>query len=288
MAHPGAKARYFKNSVYFQYSIYGSLIRIVADTLMARFFLSAIAAAALAGGEAGAGAWTLAPGEGFSAQSTRYFSTEASASQRVDYARLSVGLYAEYGLFEGVTVGLDVDQGTRMDAAGRGAQDGRAGGFLRIRLGGFDEWDVVSVEIGGSASLSGFTSPAAPGGDDSNEWRVTALYGRGFETDLGQAWLDTGFGFSKFVGDRADELRFALTLGLRPDENWVALAQVFGEKGMRNAAFGGADFDLLKAHLSFGREVEEGKTMLLGVGQDLLTRGTSGGYEVSLSVWSLF
>lgn len=255
---------------------------------MARVFFPMMVAAFLAGGEAAAGAWTREPGEGFAAQSTRYFSTGASASQNVDFARLSVGLYAEYGLFEGVTIGMDVDQGSRMDIAGRGAQDGRAGGFLRVRLGGLDEWDVVSVEIGGSLSLSGLTSPAAPGGDDSSEWRAMALYGRGFETDIGQAWVDASFGFSKFVGDRADELRLALTLGLRPDENWVALAQVFGEKGMRNAAFGGADFDLLKAHVSFGREVEEGKTMLLGVGRDLLTRGTSRGYEVSISVWSLF
>lgn len=255
-----------------------------------RGFLSVAAvllAELLAGGDAAAGAWTRAEGEGFAAQSVRYFSTDVSTSSSVDFAKASLGLYVEYGLSDVVTIGADLDQGLRLDDVGYGAQDGWIGGFLRARL-AKGESDVFSVEIGGDWPLSDLASPAAPGGDDSKEIRALALYGRGVETPLGLGWIDGAFGFAKFIGDRADEIRLDLTFGARPDEDWVLMTQVFGTYGLRNAAFGGVDFDLLKAQVSVGRRIFGEKTLLIGVARDVLTRGISPGYEVSVTLWSLF
>lgn len=254
---------------------------------MARRSLLLAASLALGAGEAAAGAWTRAEGEIFASQTLRYFSTEFSASRDVDFAKAALGFYAEYGLIDGLTLGVEGDQGLRLDDAGFGAQDGRARGFARLRL-GQGPWGVAALEAGGSIALNGFTSPAVPGGDDSREARVALQYGLGFATGLGPGWLDGSLAFAKFIGPRADEVKLDLTLGLRPDENWVATAQVFVTRGLRNAAFGGADFDLAKAQLSVGRRLDARRTLLLGVARDVATRGTSGGYELSLTLWSAF
>lgn len=247
-----------------------------------------IIAAALPPGAAEAGAWTRAAGEAFVSQTTRIFSTEPTSSRDVEFARSSLGVYAEYGALEGLTLGAEADQGFRLDNAGFGQQDGRARGFARVRLWTGEAGDVASVEAGGSIPLSGFTSPAVPGGDTSYEIRVSALYGRGLETPLGFGWADGILSYAKFVGPRADEIKLDLTLGLRPAAGWVAMAQVFATKGLRNANFGGADFDLAKVQLSVGYQITETRTLLLGAARDVLTRGASDGYELSLAVWTQF
>lgn len=257
-----------------------------------RAYLGAVAVVllpvVLGGGDAAAGAWTRAEGEGFASQTVRYYSTEPSTSADVNYARASLGLYAEYGITERLTLGFDADQGGRLDEVGYGAQDGRIGGFARVLLWTGASGDVVSAEIGASTPLSGVGASTAPGIDDSNEIKLLARYGRGVETPLGPAWAEGAIGFSRFLGPRADEFRLDLTFGVRPDENWVALAQFFGEKGRQNADFGGTDFDLGKLQLSFGRRIFGEKTLLVGFAHDVITRGTTPGYEVSLTLWSVF
>lgn len=235
----------------------------------------------------GGGAWTRAEGELFVAETVRYFSTEATTSRRVDFARASTGLYAEYGALEGVTLGFDLDQGGRLDEFGAGAQDGRAGALARARLWTGASGDVVAAELWGTMSLGGLTAPAA-GADRSREVRLMALYGRGLETPLGGGWLDAGIGLSKFIGPRADQIRLDLTFGLRPDDKWLAMAQFFGEFGLRDAGPGGSDFDLGKLRLSLGREIGGGKTLLIGLARDVITRGTQPGYELSATLWTSF
>lgn len=242
----------------------------------------------LAAEPAGAGAWTRAQGEGFTSQSFRYFSTELSTSSDVDFAQSTVNGYIEYGLLDTLTVGLETDQSLRLDQDGYGQQSGRVGGFVRVRLwdGGAD--GVASVQIGGSRPITAVRSAAAPGGDDSNEFKGLLQYGRGFETRFGAAWIDGAAGFAHFTGGRADELKLELTAGLRPDENWVAMAQVFVTKGRRNAAFGAPDFDVTKLKASVGRRIFGERTLLIGLQRDVLSRGLSPGWEASLTLWSEF
>lgn len=236
---------------------------------------------------AAAGAWTRGKGEGFASQSLRYFSTEFSTSQDVEFARASLGLYLEYGVMDQVTLVVETDQGFRADDMGFGAQDGRTGGAVRVRL-MKREKDVFSLQLGGSISLTGITSPAAPGGDKSDEIAVRALYGRGIETPIGFGWFDSEFGYSHFSRDRADEWRLNLTLGVRPDENWLIMAQMFNTRSLNNGGFGGIDYDLTKLQFSAGRKLTEKKTLLVGFAHDVFTRGTTPGYEISVSLWSEF
>lgn len=257
------------------------------------FLLSAIWPACLGGalvlvwaGAALAGAWTQAPGVGFTSQTFRYFTTKGG--ENPTFTRGSLTAYAEYGLLERLTIGGELDQGARLDDAARGAQTGRASAFLRWGLLRGEAGDVAAIQVGGSTPLSGFVSPAAPGGDEADEFEAQIIYGRGFFGDWGSGWAEIGFGLSHFTGPRADEAKLDLVLGYRPDDDWLLMAKTFGTFGLRNNAFGGTDFDTVKVELSVGRRIFGDRTLLLGVARDLHTRGTDPGLEVSLSIWSRF
>lgn len=246
-----------------------------------------VAALALAPGDAAAGAWTKAPGEGFSAQEMRYFRTDKGGDER--FAQAGVSIYLELGLIEGVTVGAKIDQNVRVDDPGFGAQSGRVEAFARGRIWQGEAGDVASVEVGGSLPLSGFQSPASPGGESADEIRGALLYGRGFATEWGNGWVDSGIGFSHFTGGRASEIGVDLTLGLKPDENWIAMAQVFATVGLRDeASIADTDYDQVKLKLSLGRRIFGDATLVIGVARDIHTRDTSPGWEATLSIWRPF
>jgi hypothetical protein len=134
-----------------------------------------------------------------------------------------------------------------------------------------------------SASFS-----AAPGGDEAREFKGILQYGRGLESHFGTSWIEGAAGFAHFTGGRGDELKLDLTAGLRPDENWIVMAQVFGTFGLRNAAFGATDFDAVRLKISVGRKVWGGRTLLIGLGRDIHTRRAEPGFEISASLWSSF
>ena len=237
--------------------------------------------------EAAAGAWTRAAGEGFSSQEVRYLRNGADGDS--EFASVALTLFAEYGLTEDLTLGVKADQSMRVDDVETGAQSGRVGGFVRYAVWRGREGDVASVEIGGATAISDFQAPETPAGDTSTEISAAGLYGRGFGTDYGDAWVDGSLGLSYFTGARATEVKLDLTAGLRPDDDWVALAQVFSSFSLRDErGFGAPDFDAVKARLSVGRRVYEDTTVLLGVGRDLHTRGFEPAWEISVTIWSPF
>ncbi len=248
---------------------------------------AAAAAAALAPPCVLAGAWTKPPGEGFSSQELRYFETDEGDDRR--FAEAGVSIYLELGLVEGMTAGFTIEQNVRTDDNGFGAQSGRVGGFLRERLWRSDAGSVASAEIGGAIPLSGFQTAAAPNADESAEIRGALLYGRGFATEWGNGWVDGSLGFSHFTGGRASEIGLDLTAGLKPDEDWVAMAQVFATIGLRDErSIADTDYDLVKARLSVGRRIFGDVTLLVGVSRDVHTRDTSPGWEATLTIWRPF
>lgn len=234
-----------------------------------------------------AGAWLRTEGQGFSSTEVRYFRTGGEKDERFEQA--TVSFFAEYGLTERLTAGLKVEQSTRFDLKGLGAQTGRAAGFARVRVWSGEGGDVASFEAGGSIPFGGFQSPAAPDGDDSNEIRVSALYGMPLSTRFGEGWADGSLGFAYFTGGRASEIKLDLTVGLRPTENWVAMAQMFGTLGVRNnRSIVDPDFDVAKVKLSIGRKIFGDRTLLIGLARDVYTRGTDPGWEASVTFWSPF
>lgn len=233
------------------------------------------------------GAWTRAEGEGFRSQETRYFRTGGPAEER--FEQQNVSLYFEYGIAEKVTIGAKIDQSLRLDDSGFGAQTGRIGGLVKVGVWTGEAGDVAAVEIAASTPLSGMQSPIAQVGDEADEFRASLLYGRGFTTEYGDAWAEGALGLAHLTGGRPDEVKLDLTAGVKPTEDWIAFAQIFGTFGLQNEdSIVDPDFDIVKLKLSIGYQITEEKTLLLGAARDIYTQGTDPGWEFSVTVWSPF
>ncbi|MEM7547853.1 MAG: hypothetical protein AAF367_20180 [Pseudomonadota bacterium] len=234
-----------------------------------------------------AGAWTRQAGDGFTSRTIRYFQTD-SGGENARFKELGISVYTEYGVIDPVTIGLEIDQGLRLDIAAKGQQGGRTSAFIRTRLWTGEDGDVFSLQFGGSLPVSGVQSGAIPGGDDAREIKGLMQYGRGFVTDWGNGWAEAALGYAHFTGGRADEIKLDLTTGIRPTENWIGIAQMFGTFSLRDAAFAEPDFDIVKVKLSLGRKIFGNRTLLIGLSRDVYTRGADPGFEVSVSLWSNF
>lgn len=86
----------------------------------------------------------------------------------------------------------------------------------------------------------------------------------------------------------ADEIKLDLTLGYRPTDDIVMLAQAFGTLGLRNEGPFGANYDGLKLSVSAGYRITETRTLLLVVAQDVLGRNIDLGTEVGFTIWTKF
>lgn len=242
-------------------------------SLMAWLVLSDIALAA---------AWTRKPGTSFVAQSTKFFTTELSSDNELPFRKVTATSYLEYGLFEGVTIGGELDYAKRAD----GAEESLARGFVRTRLWQGDS-DVISGEISGGYPVLSTLAADAAARDVTPDLRIGLAYGRGLAWGEG-AWAEAFLSFRKRLRSPADEIKLDLTLGYRPAENIVLLAQAFGTLGLRNEGPFGANYDALKASVSAGYRVTETRTLLLVIAQDVLGRNIDLGTEVGFTIWNEF
>lgn len=239
--------------------------------------------------QAEAGAWTRAPGETFLSVSSSTYRTDDDS-----YEEIYTALYAEHGLREGMTLGgaLELSQPTGPAAA---LEDRLTlSGFARFRLREGAAGDPVSVQIGAIYAGGGFDEGVPLQREsDGLDIDLRGLYGRGFATGWGDAFLDAQAAFRVRTGDPADELRLDLTLGLRPEaewlgDRWLLMAQSFGVLGLRNEAEGGDGYDSLKLAPSIGYRIGPGLMVGLGAERDVAGRGVEPGLRVKAFMWKEF
>lgn len=229
-----------------------------------------------------AGAWTRAPGTSFTAQSTKFFTTELTSDTDPPFRKIAVSSYIEYGLFEGVTVGGVLDYAMRAD----GAEESLTRAFVRTRLWQGDR-DVLSAEVSGGYPLLDALSADNSARDVTPDLRVGMAYGRGLVWGVG-GWAEAALSFRKRFQSPADEVKLDFTLGYRPTEKVVLLGQMFGTLGLRNEGPFGANYDALRLSISAGYRITETRTLLLVVAQDLLGRNIDKGSEVGFTIWTEF
>lgn len=229
-----------------------------------------------------AGAWTREPGTSFTAQSTKFFTTELTSDDDLPFRKFIATSYIEYGLFEGVTIGGELDYAQRAD----GSEESLTRGFVRTRLWKGDN-DVASVEISVGYPLLGALATDNAARDVTPDFRVSVAYGRGLAWGAG-AWAEAALSFRKRFQSPADEIKLDLTLGYRPTDKIVMMAQAFGTLGLRNEGPFGANYDALKLSVSAGYRITEKRTLLLVVAQDVLGRNIDRGTEFGFTVWNSF
>lgn len=233
-------------------------------------------------GHALAAAWTRAEGTGFSSQSTRVFTTELTSDTDPPFRKATAATYIEYGLYEGVTIGGELDYAARAD----GAEESLTRAFLRTRF-WKDDYNVLSGEFSGGYPVLHALSADNAARDVTPDLRLGLAYGRGLTWGAG-GWAEAALSFRKRFQSPADEVKLDLTLGYRPTENIVLMGQVFGTLGLRNEGPFGADYDALKLSVSAGYRITETRTLLLVVAQDVLGRNIDLGTEIGFTIWNEF
>lgn len=232
---------------------------------------------------AAAGAWTRPAGEIFVATSLRGYSTMLS-ERDTPFHRVSTDIHVAYGAREGLTVGGEAEIAQRSDLR----VETRALIFLRGRVWTGATGAVASVEAAAGAPLTRRLTPLDLTPDQTKEASATARFGLPLDIGLGPGWADAALTLRHRAGPPADELKLDLTLGARPFERWLAMAQVFVTLGMRNNGFTGPNHDVAKLSLTLGRDLDERRTALIGVAADVWGRRVTRGIEVKATLWTRF
>lgn len=124
--------------------------------------------------------------------------------------------------------------------------------------------------------------PALGSGKVDAELR--GLYGNGFA----DGFVDAQLAYRTRGGAPADELRLDLTLGLRPDADWLLLAQSFNAISIGDPGAGYGDVRRYKVQLSAVRMVTDNVGLQIGVSKAI--GGTNAGGERMLlaALWWQF
>lgn len=232
---------------------------------------------------AAAGAWTQAPGAGFLSYGANYYATDAAG-----YEEVASALYLEYGAFEAVTLGGALETSVPVGVSSGQEADLTVSAFARFRLHQGAQGDPFSAQIGATLPVGDVVDTGQQQLDRERDIDLRLLYGRGFGTDWGDAFIDTQAGLRLRLEDSADEIRLDLTAGLRPAPDWLLMAQAFGTLGLRDADPFGDDFDVLKLAPSVGYQLTGRAMVVFGVEREVTGRNIDLGTRVRLSVWTAF
>lgn len=230
-----------------------------------------------------AAAWTLAPGAVFlSLSASRYNPNGASAAPEV-----KTSVYAEVGVLPWLTVGGSVEtKADRRQGFGGDSTANSGAAFLRVRLHAGAAGDPLSVQLG---FIGPITKPDPSTGIFAEERAIDArlLYGRGFATPLGDAFVNAEAARRWLREGGADEWRLDITAGLRPAARLLVMAQMFGVRGARNQDPFGSDYDSVKLAPAVGYDLGPA-TVLVGAEKTLAGRNVDHGLRLKLSIWRAF
>lgn len=175
---------------------------------------------AILAGPAGAGAWPREKGTAF--VSVSHAASTGTRTLLTPMMTISnyTGLYAEYGLTERLTLGLDAGFGGEPESIEADAYEVRAAAvFLRHPLWSDDSGHRTALQLGFGTLRDS---------SDGDQTRIipALAWGYGFESRFGGGWMgiDASAEFRRPSGDtvwKADA-----TFGLKPTEAWMGILQI--------------------------------------------------------------
>ena len=223
---------------------------------------------------AAAGPWTREPGETFSLVSLRYLTNEFSTDDADAYRQPTASIYAEHGIREAITIGVEAEGSLGLKSDGSMGNAGLARAFARARLWTGEKGEIISFEasLGTQAELDSapFVQP-----------RMSFLYGEGYE----DGWYDLAASV-RFRGTKADELHSVATYGYLPAEGWMTYFQATTIQRLEPGP--DEDFSTSSFGLFVGYDVAPARTVVLGVRRDFFTTVAPPALEASISFWARF
>lgn len=123
-----------------------------------------------------------------------------------------------------------------------------------------------------------------PLGSGKVDAEMRALYGHGFDG----GFFDGQLAYRTRGGPAADELRLDLTVGLRPDTDWLLLAQSFNAVSVGTPGAGYGDVRRYKVQLSAVRRLTEDLGLQFGVSKAIGGRNAGGERMALVALWWTF
>ena len=162
--------------------------------------------------EAGAGAWPRPKGETFLSFSQQVSTGARTLIDATQDIRSYASVYAEYGLTDRLTIGLDAGTG-----AGEDDRVGAALVFARLPV-----WSPGAHRVAIDFGIGTLQSEAQ---GRQTRFRPGLAWGRGFESRWGGGWLgmESSLELREPSGDVAVKADF--TAGLKPNDRWMLIAQ---------------------------------------------------------------
>jgi len=251
-----------------------------------------------------AGAWMQPDGGGQIITTATYYSTDwffnkngGHVDQTSRYTKYSLDVYMEYGLSEAYTIGMQPtydfvqNKGGGINARENDLADTPV--FLRERI-WHDDNNVFSVQQLATIPGPYDTHSQAALGYGQSDLELRGLYGHSgnirnlpYFTDIEGAYRE------RFDGP-ANELRMDLTLGVKPQDGLMLLAQSFSIAGLGNATThsfvppSAPNYDLSKIQLSGVVDIPYGFSLQGGGAVDVYGRNTGGGQSLFVAVWRSF
>ncbi len=204
----------------------------------------------------------------------------------------------EYGLRHDITYGI-------APRLGYALQNG-SGSVGDLAFTGLELFRRQKLWQGQNSILSTQTSVIMPGiyndtqtallGKRSTDYDMRILLGHSMPDNGLYHYINAELGYRLRSGDVGDEIRAELTSGYRLSEQWTLLQQLFltlsaagTQEDMPSlVAVSPADYNLAKYQLSAVYDVNENRSIQLGVTQDLWSQNTGQGTGVLFSVWYRF
>lgn len=245
-------------------------------------------------GDAHAGAWTRPAGKGIviATAARRVAPVSSLTGGPVDEDANVSQIYLEYGLAEGLTAGGKLY--VELSASNLEASSASLGGFLRKRLWQDGQGGVASVEGGYAHPVESLVGQGLELADPGAvpEAHIAGLYGRGWGSGWGNAFLSTGAAYHWRGDGLADEIRYEVTGGYTPRDRWMGLLSVYGLQPLGDGTDASLKVVPSVAYTFPPEETKEGetpaapRTLQFGVSYDVLNRDN--GLGVSFSVWQPF
>lgn len=219
-----------------------------------------------------AGAWTLEADQavaivgGLASQGNQVFDGGGRLRSAPRYSKQELQTLIEYGASDRVTVIVGPSlQGVQL----RGTLDSERSGLgytdvgARVRLGASDDWVLSGQTIFRIPGTLDKTNPAAIGYTDP-EIDMRGLLGVGFKIAGWPAFVDIELAQRFRPGGPPDEFRADLSLGIRPFDRWLFLAQSFNVISEGAGTWGYASYAYYKAQLSVVYAVNRALSLQFG------------------------
>ena len=173
----------------------------------------AAALLAFAATEATAGAWPRPKGETFVSVATRQSTGARTLIGAVQDVHSYNSVYAEYGLTDRLTVGLDAGQGRGPDDAVNAALV-----FARVPV-----WSPGRHKVAADSGLGLLADGVEP---TQTRLRPGLAWGRGFESRWGGGWIGMEASYELRLPSGGHATKTDFTAGLKPTESWMAMLQL--------------------------------------------------------------